>query len=62
MDQTLILHGQPVTREALLHFKKLYMQALRKGRTQFLCDGQEVLVAYAKYVVEYAENELGTLK
>jgi hypothetical protein len=61
MDQ-IFLHGQPVTREAMLRFKQRYMEALGKGYKQFELDGQQVLVTYAKYVVEYAEGQMGTLK
>lgn len=58
---TIILHGREVTREALVRFKQAYVAALQAKRYSFMFDGQEVLVAYAKYVVEYAENAMGEL-
>ena len=54
---TILLHGQPVSREALAEFKRLYQQALKAGTDHFILpDGRMVITAYAKYVVQYAEG------
>ena len=37
-------------------FIKLYNEALNDGCDVFIFEGAEVLVAYAKYVIEYFEN------
>lgn len=58
---TIVLHGREVTREALVRFKQAYLSAVQAKRYSFRFDGQEVLVAYAKYVIEYAEHEMGVL-
>ncbi len=62
MLTTVVINGQIVTREAMTVFKRQYLEALRYGRETFTHDGQQVLVSYARYVVEYAEGQLGTLK
>lgn len=36
-------------------FKHLYLLAVTNGEVQFIFEGQEVLTAYAKYVIEYWE-------
>jgi hypothetical protein len=61
MTTTILLHGKQVSKEALTEFKKHYMTALKLGEDSFTYDGKPVLTAYAKYVVEYAESQLGTL-
>jgi hypothetical protein len=35
--------------------------ARARGAEQFQFDGQEVLVAFAKYLLQYAEREMGEL-
>lgn len=40
-------------------FKKAYLQADKEGKVSFIFDNQEVLVAYAKYCVEYFDNRRG---
>ena len=44
-----------VTDATLPKFKKLYNEAVRTEKTSFMFEGQEVLVAYAKYLIEYTE-------
>lgn len=58
---TITLYGKQVSREALSHFKREYEMACDRGAETFQFDGQEVLVRFAKYLLEYAENELGVL-
>jgi hypothetical protein len=47
-----------LTKEEFKEFKKLYNKAVKEEKTQFTFKDQPVLVAYAKYVIEY----LNTLK
>lgn len=61
MTDTVLLFGKRVHRDALARFKREYEMARDAGRTEFIFDGQPVLVAFAKYVVQYAESELGAL-
>ena len=56
-----LLHGHMVGREVMVRFKQAYVAAVAAQRYTFKFDGQEVLTAYAKYVVEYAELSLGVL-
>ena len=44
--------------EAYEDFRKLYDEALDKGEESFLYKGHEILVGYAKYVLEHLRNEL----
>lgn len=37
-------------------FKKAYEQATRDKQDTFMFEGQEILTAYAKYVVMYVEG------
>lgn len=59
MPETIILHGQPVTRETMRRLKQVYQKAEAEGAKSFLFGSQVVLVSYAKYLVEYAEQEFG---
>jgi len=43
---------------ALKKFKKLYKKAVDRKETQFVYEGQDVLVSYAKYYIEYLEGVL----
>ncbi|HIK60020.1 MAG TPA: hypothetical protein EYF98_04940 [Planctomycetes bacterium] len=38
-------------------FKRAYKKARKSGDETFVFDGQEILVAYAKYLIEHMENE-----
>ena len=58
---TIILFGKHTHRDALARFKREYEMARGRGEPQFFFDGQEVLVTFAKYVLQYAEHELGEL-
>lgn len=46
-----------ITSENLEAFKEAYQKALDGGLAQFDFEGQKVLTAYAKYVIEYIENQ-----
>jgi hypothetical protein len=37
--------------------RKRYEQAVRKGEDQFMFEGNEFLVNYAKYLLEYLEGK-----
>jgi len=45
-----------VTHKNLPEFKKLYVEAIRRDEKVFVFHGQDILVAYAKYVIEYFEG------
>lgn len=40
------------------YFKNLYELAKKNKKESFIYDGQEVLVAYAKYIVEHMQSNL----
>lgn len=42
----------------LKHFKNAYDRARREGHEEFSFDGQQYLVSYAKYLIEYLESRL----
>lgn len=44
--------------ETLLRFKKFYKEAIRKKEEIFIFDGQEYLVSYAKYLIQYLESKI----
>ena len=37
-------------------FKKAYEDASSKGKEQFTFEGNDVLVSYAKYLIQYVES------
>ncbi len=43
-------------KERFARFKRMYHKTLREKRSTFIFDGIEVLVDYAKYVIEYVEG------
>ena len=45
-------------RELLEKLKKAQVEAVERGQRQFVFEGQDVLVAYAKYLIEYLEGVL----
>jgi hypothetical protein len=45
-----------ISKDEMKRFKQLYNKAVKKGETSFQFKGSEVLVAYAKYVIEYFNN------
>jgi hypothetical protein len=45
------------TREKLTELKKAYHKARIKGQTEFKFEGQDVLVAYAKYLIEHLDTK-----
>lgn len=47
------------TRRKLVEFKRLYNQAVIDKKEQFLFEGHEVLVSYAKYMIEYLDGQFG---
>lgn len=44
------------TPQNLKLFKREYQRAIASGETSFTFKGREVLVAYAKYMIEYLET------
>jgi hypothetical protein len=42
--------------------KRLYNKAVKEGKEIFIYNGQEVLVDYAKYLIQYLEGKNGTAK
>ena len=46
-----------MTYEKFQEFKKLYEKAKAQSKESFIFEGQEILVSYAKYVIEYLETK-----
>jgi hypothetical protein len=44
------------TEESLARLKAVYKEAVEKGQDQYTLDGNEYLVAYAKYLIEYLDG------
>ncbi len=61
MSGSVQLFGKQVSRETMARFKREYEMARDRKAEMFMFDGQEVLVQFAKYVVQYAELNLGAL-
>ena len=40
----------------LARLKRLYKRAVGQGRYKFMFQGQEILVSFAKYYIEYIET------
>jgi hypothetical protein len=47
------------TKAKLATLKKKYDKARMEGHEQFQFEGQTILVAYAKYLIEYLEMQFG---
>ena len=47
-----------ITKENYKAIKQLYSTAVANGAKQFSYNGQEVVTAYAKYLLEHMENVL----
>lgn len=47
------------TKGTFSRFKKEYKKAVEEKKDTFIFDGNEFLVAYAKYVIEYLEMKFG---
>ena len=45
------------TKETFLKFKKDYEIALKENHESFFFEGNEFLVSYAKYLIEYLEPQ-----
>ncbi len=45
------------TKDMLKKFKAAYQKAIEEKKDTFLFDGDEFLVSYAKYVIEYLESK-----
>ena len=41
----------------LKELKKRYSKAVKEGVETFFADGKELVVGYAKYVIQYAESK-----
>lgn len=39
--------------------RRAYNNAVRQGKEQFVFEGQDILVAYAKYLIQYLEMRYG---
>ena len=50
------------TPEKLKELKKIYASTIKDGKSQFTFEGQELLVSYAKYLIQHLENVFGTGK
>lgn len=61
MKTEIVLFGRLVGRDALVEFKRQYTEAVAAGQEQFDYFGQPVLVSFAKYLLEYAEGQMGVL-
>jgi hypothetical protein len=46
------------TRPMLERFKKEYQKAVAAKKDTFVFDGNEFVVSYAKYLIEYLESKL----
>jgi hypothetical protein len=42
----------------LQSLKTQYNKAIREGKSSFIWDGNELLTSYAKYLIEYLNNNL----
>lgn len=47
------------TAQKTRELRKAYNRALHTNQNQFAFEGREVLVDYAKYLLEYLESEFG---
>tara|TARA_R110002050_G_scaffold12144_1_gene40169 strand:+ start:1661 stop:1834 length:174 start_codon:yes stop_codon:yes gene_type:complete len=43
-------------------FKRKYEDAVKKKETIFICFGQTVLVAFAKYLIQYYDDKINLKK
>lgn len=41
------------TQEKIEELKKSYAEALKSGKESFMFEGQEIIVGYAKYLIEF---------
>lgn len=49
-----------VTKSDVAELKRLYKKAISDGKDQFVFKGFDVLVSYAKYLIEYLDSN-GTM-
>lgn len=47
-----------ITKDNVKKFKKAYNKAVKDGKAVFKFEGQDVLVSYAKYMIEHL-NRIG---
>ncbi len=47
-----------INEDELADLKIMYNKAVEKKKSEFLFEEQEILVDYAKYLIEYLENEM----
>lgn len=47
------------TFEKFAKLKRTYRKAVDENKTQFTFEGHELLVSYAKYLIEYLETRFG---
>jgi hypothetical protein len=47
-------------REKLRRLKTAYDRAVKQGNESFMFDGNELLTAYAKYLIEYLTDKFKT--
>ncbi len=46
-----------ITKEEFKHLKLKYKDAVEKEKTNFMFKDNEILVSYAKYLIEYLESQ-----
>ena len=49
------LNNCEFTKKKFIEFRILYNRAIELKKTKFIFEEREVLVAYAKYIIEYLE-------
>lgn len=49
-----------ITKQSLKKLKSEYEKAVKDEKESFIFEGHELLVSYAKYLIEYAETQLNT--
>lgn len=59
MRDVVIVNGFPWPKDLVRQFKRTYERALKDGKPVFQFQGQDILVKYAQYLIEFAEKELG---
>jgi hypothetical protein len=49
------------TRESAQRLKQAYVRATKEGKQSFIFEGNEYVVDYAKYLLEYLATKFGSL-
>jgi len=48
-----------ITEKNFKELNKLYKKAVADSKEQFIWEGQDILTAYAKYLIQYIEMKVG---